>query len=69
MNQLGEKQRIPLVLRYFHNLSTAEIAEEMGVSENTINSHIKAVYSKLEVHSRAKAVRKVMEEKFLEYRY
>ena len=63
------KTQIQVLQKIVESKTTAEIAEEMSVSENTINSHIKAVYSKLEVHSRAKAVRKVMEEKFLEYRY
>ena len=40
LNQLGEKHRIPLVLRYFHNLSTAEIAEVLNVNEGTIHSRL-----------------------------
>jgi RNA polymerase sigma-70 factor (ECF subfamily) len=40
LNQLGEKQRIPLVLRYFHNLSTAEIAEVLNINEGTIHSRL-----------------------------
>lgn len=40
LNQLGEKHRIPLVLRYFHNLSVAEIAEVMNINEGTIHSRL-----------------------------
>lgn len=40
LNQLGEKHRIPLVLRYFHNLSTAEIAEVLNINEGTIHSRL-----------------------------
>ena len=40
LNRLGEKQRIPLVLRYFHNLSTAEIAEIMDINEGTVHSRL-----------------------------
>jgi RNA polymerase sigma-70 factor (ECF subfamily) len=40
LNRLGEKQRIPLVLRYFHNLSTAEIAEILNINEGTIHSRL-----------------------------
>ncbi len=40
LNQLGERQRIPLVLRYFHNLSTAEIAEILNINEGTIHSRL-----------------------------
>jgi DNA-binding NarL/FixJ family response regulator len=45
--------------------STSEIANELQLSENTINSHIKAIYSILEVHSRGKAIRKALEEKWV----
>ncbi len=45
--------------------STSEIARELHLTENTINSHIKAIYGALEVHSRTKAVKKAIEEKWL----
>lgn len=41
-----------------HNATTA--ARELGVSPNTIRFHIKSIYSKLEVHSRAEAVSKAL---------
>ena len=40
LKNLGEKQRIPLVLRYFHNLSTAEIAEMLKINEGTVHSRL-----------------------------
>lgn len=40
LNQLGEKHRIPLALRYFHNLSAAEIAEIMNINEGTVHSRL-----------------------------
>jgi DNA-binding NarL/FixJ family response regulator len=46
--------------------STEEIAAEMGVTENTVNTHIKAIFRELEVHSRAKAIRKAIEEKIVD---
>src|SRR6187399_1689494 len=45
--------------------TTAEIARDLQLSENTINSHIKAIYSELEVHSRSKVIKKAMEEKWV----
>ena len=45
--------------------TTAQIAAECRLSENTINSHIKAVYSILEVHSRSHAIRKAVENKLV----
>jgi DNA-binding NarL/FixJ family response regulator len=45
--------------------STAEIARELDLKENTINSHIKGIFNILEVHSRAKAIRKALEEKWV----
>jgi DNA-binding NarL/FixJ family response regulator len=46
--------------------STEEIAGEMTVTENTVNTHIKAIFRELEVHSRAKAIRKAIEEKIVD---
>jgi RNA polymerase sigma-70 factor (ECF subfamily) len=40
LNQLGEKQRIPLALRYFHNMSVAEIAEVLSINEGTVHSRL-----------------------------
>jgi len=45
--------------------STAEIARELQLTENTINSHIKLIYNTLEVHSRSKAIKKALEEKWI----
>ena len=38
--------------------TTFEIARGLEVTENTVNSHIKAIYSILGVHSRAMAIKK-----------
>ena len=46
--------------------TTEEIAGEMEVTENTVNTHIKAIFRELEVHSRAKVIRKAIEEKIIE---
>ena len=45
------------VLRYLPtNLQAPEIAGELFVSVNTIRTHMRHVYSKLDVHTRAEAV-------------
>jgi LuxR family transcriptional regulator, maltose regulon positive regulatory protein len=50
------------VLRYLStNLRAPEIAAELFVSLNTIRSHLRNVYSKLGVHSRADAVKRARE--------
>lgn len=41
--------------------TTAEIAEEMLLSENTVNTHIKGIYGALEVNKRSLAVKKAIE--------
>lgn len=47
------------VLRYLPtNLSAPEIASELSVSVNTVRTHMRHVYVKLDVHSRADAVKR-----------
>lgn len=40
VNQLREKHRIPVLLRYVHNLSIREIAEILETKEGTIHSRL-----------------------------
>jgi len=64
--RLTEKQMI--VLREISDgKTTTEIANSLGISENTVNTHIKAIYSVLEVHSRAKAIKKAIEFRLIRY--
>ena len=42
--------------RIGHGLLSKEIADELGISERTIGSHLRNLYEKLQVHSRAAAV-------------
>jgi LuxR family maltose regulon positive regulatory protein len=43
------------------HLSHAEMAEELVVSVNTVRSHVKNIYGKLDVHSRMEAVERARE--------
>lgn len=44
-----------------HGCSYAEIALTLGVTPNTVTSHIKNAYRKLQVHSAAAAVMRAVE--------
>ena len=59
------RMQLTVLKKIVEGKSTAEIASELFISENTINSHIKAVYASMEVHSRSMAIRKALEEKWV----
>jgi two-component system nitrate/nitrite response regulator NarL len=45
-----------------HGLTTAQIAEELYISENTVKTHIRHLMEKLEVNNRAEAVAKAAQQ-------
>lgn len=47
LNQLDERLRIVVVLRYFHELSITEISEILSVNEGTIHSRLHSAREKL----------------------
>jgi LuxR family maltose regulon positive regulatory protein len=48
------------VLRYLPtNLSRPEIATELSVSVNTVNTHVRNIYAKLQARDRSSAVQRV----------
>ena len=50
------------VLRYLpSNLNAAEIASELFVSTNTVRTHMRHIYAKLDAHSRSEAVARARE--------
>jgi LuxR family maltose regulon positive regulatory protein len=50
------------VVRYLpSNLSSTEIAAELFVSANTVRTHMRRIYSKLDAHSRSEAVARARE--------
>jgi LuxR family transcriptional regulator, maltose regulon positive regulatory protein len=54
------------VLRYLPtNLSRPEIASELSVSVNTINTHARNIYAKLQVRDRSSAVQRAREMRLL----
>ena len=54
------------VLRYLPtNLSRPEIAAELSVSVNTVSTHIRSIYAKLQVSDRSEAVRRARELRLL----
>jgi DNA-binding CsgD family transcriptional regulator len=54
------------VLRYLPtNLSRPEIAGELSVSVNTVNTHIRNVYTKLQARDRSSAVQRARELRLL----
>jgi len=54
------------VLRYLPtNLSRPEIASELSVSLNTVNTHVRSIYAKLQVGDRSAAVQRARELRLL----
>jgi LuxR family transcriptional regulator, maltose regulon positive regulatory protein len=54
------------VLRYLPaNLSRHEIAAELPVSVNTVSTHIRSIYAKLQVSDRSPAVQRARELRLL----
>ncbi len=47
LNQLDERHRTAVVLRYFHELPIAEIAEIMGINEGTVHSRLHTARERL----------------------
>jgi len=47
LNQLDERHRLVVVLRYFHELSISEISEILSVNEGTIHSRLHNAREKL----------------------
>jgi LuxR family transcriptional regulator, maltose regulon positive regulatory protein len=54
------------VLRFLPtNLSRPQIADELSVSPNTVNTHLRSIYAKLEVRDRSAAVQRARELRLL----
>jgi RNA polymerase sigma-70 factor (ECF subfamily) len=47
ISKLDEKHRMPIFLRYYHELSTAEIASVLGINEGTVHSRLSIARTQL----------------------
>jgi RNA polymerase sigma-70 factor (ECF subfamily) len=47
VHKLDEKHRMPVILRYYHDCSIAEIAQILSVNEGTINSRLSIARDRL----------------------
>jgi RNA polymerase sigma-70 factor (ECF subfamily) len=47
LDKLGEKHRTPILLRYYHDLSIAEIAEILNIKEGTVHSRLSIARERL----------------------
>jgi DNA-binding NarL/FixJ family response regulator len=61
---LSEREKEILAL-LVDGLSKKQIAEKIFISHHTVDSHIRNIYAKLEVHSRSSAISKAIREKLL----
>jgi len=57
-----EKEILSLLV---DGLSKKQIAEKIFLSHHTVDSHLRNIYAKLEVHSRSSAISKAIREKLL----
>jgi DNA-binding NarL/FixJ family response regulator len=58
-DKLTPKQQV-VMSGLLRGLLNKEIAAEMGTADGTVHSQLEEIYRKLEVHSRAEAVRKYL---------
>lgn len=49
VSRLDEKHRIPIILRYFHELPISEIAQILNVNEGTIHSRLHHARQRLQI--------------------
>lgn len=52
INALDEKHRLPLVLHYYHERPTAEIAQIRSISEGTVHSRLHTARQRIRAHLR-----------------
>lgn len=62
--ELSERE-LEVLHQLCRGANNREIAEDLFVSTNTIKAHIKNIYKKLHVHSRAEAVSKAIKKRLI----
>jgi DNA-binding CsgD family transcriptional regulator len=58
--RLSKREREALA-HLAQGLSNREIAENLGISINTVNKHVQQIFTKLNVHNRVQAARRAIE--------
>ena len=61
---LSEREK-EILSHLIEGLSKKQIADKIFLSHHTVDSHIRNIYAKLEVHSRSSAISKAIREKLL----
>ena len=61
---LSEREK-EILGQLVEGLSKKQIAEKIFLSHHTVDSHLRNIYAKLEVHSRSSAISKAIKEKLL----
>jgi DNA-binding NarL/FixJ family response regulator len=61
---LSEREK-EILSHLIEGLSKKQIADKIFLSHHTVDSHIRNIYAKLEVHSRSSAISKAIKEKLL----
>jgi len=61
---LSEREK-EILGQLVEGLSKKQIAEKLFLSHHTVDSHLRNIYAKLEVHSRSSAISKAIKEKLL----
>jgi RNA polymerase sigma-70 factor (ECF subfamily) len=52
IHALDDKHRLPVVLFYYHDLPTVEIAQVLGISEGTVHSRLHTARQRLRAQLR-----------------
>ena len=60
------KRELEVLNRVVHGLKDRDIGERLHISEYTVRSHIKSIYRKLKVSSRAQAILKASQQGLIE---
>ena len=47
IQRLDDKHRLPIILRYYHDLSVAEIAETLAIPQGTVHSRLNSARERL----------------------
>lgn len=63
-NEFSERE-LQVLQQLGNGSSNKQIGEELFISTNTVKAHIKNIYKKLHVHSRAEAVSKAFKNRLI----